>query len=133
MRDVARVREHDQQNAPEPDHQSRRPQPRDRLAKREPSDQSDEERRGVQQHGGDGRSGAFSPNADADLLSLATESVRRRAEKTLDEDAVLPVPVEHPVAALDADLLEPGGAVRGPAGLVVGEHAAGQLVQATSF
>ena len=46
----------------------------------------------------------------------------------LDEDAVLPLPVELAVA-LNADLFEPGGAVRGPAGLVVGEHAAGELVE----
>lgn len=37
----------------------------------------------------------------------------------LDEDGVLPLPVELAVAALNADLFEPGGAVRGPAGLVV--------------
>ena len=39
------------------------------------------------------------------------------------------MPVELGVPSLDADLFEPGGAVCGPTGLVLGEQAAGELVQ----
>ena len=67
MGDVAGVREHDQQHAGKADYESRRPQSRDRLVKREPRDQSDEEWRGVQQHRRDGRAGAVRADADADL------------------------------------------------------------------
>lgn len=35
------------------------------------------------------------------------------------------------MAALDAHLVKPGGPVRGPAGMVVGEDPAGELVQTT--
>ena len=55
------------------------------------------------------------------------------AEETSYEDAVFPLPVELAVAALDPDFFKPGGAVRGAAGLVVGEHAAGQFVEPVSF
>ena len=51
------------------------------------------------------------------------------AEQALDEHAVLPLAVEAAVAALDADLLEAGGQVRGAARGVVGEQAAGELVE----
>ena len=37
------------------------------------------------------------------------------------------------MAALDPDLLKPGGSVGGAAGEVVGEHAAGELVEAVAF
>ena len=60
-------------------------------------------------------------------------SVRREPEETLDEDTVLPFAVELAVAALDADLFEPGGGVRGPAGLVVGEHSGGEFVEPAAF
>src|SRR4051794_7887838 len=53
----------------------------------------------------------------------------RFAQKPLDQHAVLPLPVEAPVAALDADLLEPGRAMHGAARCVGGEDAARQLVE----
>ena len=67
MRDIAGVREHDQQHAAETDHEPRRAQRRDRLAERESRDQRDEEWRGVQKDCGDGRTGAGGPDADPDL------------------------------------------------------------------
>src|SRR3954462_3066973 len=56
-------------------------------------------------------------------------AVGRFAQKPLDQHAVLPLPVEAPVAALDADLLEPGRAMHGAARCVGGEDAARQLVE----
>src|SRR4051794_7485620 len=53
----------------------------------------------------------------------------RFAQQPLDQHAVLPLPVEAPVAALDADLLEPGRAMHGAARCVGGEDAARQLVE----
>ena len=58
---------------------------------------------------------------------------RGLAEQPFDEHAVLPLAVETPVALLHADLPEPGGEVCGAAGAVVGEDAAGQLVEAASL
>src|SRR3954451_5228136 len=51
----------------------------------------------------------------------------RSAQKPLDQHAVLPLPVEAPVAALDADLLEPGRAMHGAARRAGGEDAAPSL------
>ena len=57
------------------------------------------------------------------------EGGRGLAEEPLDEHAVLPHAVEPTMAVLDADLPEAGGEVRGPAGLVVDEDPAGELVE----
>src|SRR4051812_50163609 len=57
-------------------------------------------------------------------------AVGRFAQKPLDQHAVLPLPVEAPVAALDADLLEPGRAMHGAARCVGGEDAARSLFEA---
>ncbi len=51
------------------------------------------------------------------------------AEQPLDQHAVLPATVEAAMAALDAHLVEPRGEVGGAARRVVGEHAAGELVE----
>jgi Transposase domain (DUF772) len=70
------------------------------------------------------------------VLRRAALSLARRcgfAEQPFDENAVLPLAVELAVAALDTDLFKAGGAVCGAAGVVVGEDAAGEFVQATAF
>src|SRR3954468_14112038 len=53
----------------------------------------------------------------------------RFAQEPLDQHAVLPLAIEAPVAALDADLLEAGRAMHGAAGRVGGEDAARELVE----
>src|SRR3954469_13639852 len=53
----------------------------------------------------------------------------RFAQKPLYQHAGLTLPVEAPVTALDADLLEPGRAMHGAARCVGGEDAARQLLE----
>ena len=74
-----------------------------------------------------------SPRGPRGQLGRCGRGSSRRRRGGLDEDAVLPLPVELAVAALDADFFESGGAVRGSARFVVGEHPAGELVQPVSF
>src|SRR5262245_7541282 len=67
-------------------------------------------------------------------VSRAGEAASGRglAEQALDEHAVLPAPVEAPVAALHADLHEARRDVHGAARRVVAEHAARELVEAAT-
>src|SRR5215218_2270082 len=71
----------------------------------------------------------FSQTRSACQVKLALRPYRV-AEQALDEHAVAPLAVEPAVAALDADFLEPGGAVHGAAGRVRREDARGELVVA---
>lgn len=73
------------------------------------------------------------PHVRPTSIPWAMPSVRCRTEKLFNKNAVLPFALELAVMALDADLLESGRAVGGPARFVVAEYPAGELVQTAAF